>query len=166
MLTKSERAEIAESLKKYGEGGTVLYDCLLGVCVPRDTSPDEDRIAIATRLIDLCDTSNMMELPVDKDGEVIRLDDTVYDNNGKKYHVDGYVMHRTCKNIIQVLNSDSGLTNRFASGLSHKQPVTVKSLAQRIRDVLSGDYNEMSTYASHELVHIANDLERLGDSDD
>lgn len=169
MLTKQEREEIANTARSL-EGCTLyykeIYRCLFGK-YPQDeiTSEEEDK-EILILIIDLCDTSNMLELPVDKDGEVIRIGDVVYDNNGKKYNVDGYVIHSTCKNIIRVFNSNSGLTNRFASGLTHKKPVTIKSLAQRIRDVLRNDHSEMSPYASHELVHIANDLERLGDSDD
>lgn len=164
MLTKEERAAIAESLKKYGEGGTVLYDCLLGVCVPRDTSPDEDRVAIANRIIDLCDTSNMLELPIDKDGEIIHIGDVVYDNNGKKYNVDGYVMHSACKNIIRVFNSNSGLTNRFASGLTHKKPVTIASLVGDIKHVANQGQVDRKVY--EELFRIAWALESLGDSDD
>lgn len=166
MLTKEERAAIAARAKKFTYRNGSIFEILLGYISP-DSSPLEDDFgAMKDCIIDLCDTSNMLELPVDKDGEVIHIGDVVYDNNGKKYNVDGYVIHSTCKNIIRVFNSNSGLTNRFASGLTHKKPVTIKSLAQRIRDVLRNDHSEMSPYASHELVHIANDLERLGDSDD
>lgn len=59
---------------------------------------------------------------------------------------------------------DYGLA--YAETLTHKQPVTAKSLAQRIRDVLRNDHSEMSPYTSRELVHIANDLERLGDNNE
>ena len=167
MLTKEERAEIAKRFGEYNDSGFYdIYTAVTGEKVPSRTTRNEDFTAISNVILNLCDTSNMLELPLDKDGEVIRIGDVVYDNNGKKYNVDGYVIHSTCKNIIRVFNSNSGLTNRFASGLTHKKPVTIKSLAQRIRDVLRNDHSEMSSYASHELVHIANDLERLGDSDD
>ena len=166
MLTKSERAEIAESLKKYGEGGTVLYDCLLGVCVPRDTSPDEDRIAIATRLIDLCDTSNMMELPVDKDGEVIRLDDTVYTEDGKEHIVIEFEVYKGRTDVVVSAGTNPYSVTEYAHNLTHKKPVTIESLAGRIRNVVEDERGYISTSAYVTLSRIAEQLERLGDSDD
>ena len=47
----------------------------------------EDDKNILDRIVDLCDTSNMIELPLDKDGEVIRIHDVVYDNNGMEWEV-------------------------------------------------------------------------------
>lgn len=165
MLTKQERAAIAERICKCND--VCVYDLYKAVFgeEAQDTTPyREDVDTILRRLIDLCDTSNMIELPVDKDGEVIRIGDTVYDDDNLKYEVVGYMS--TDQNII--LKVDGKTTNilAYAETLTHKQPVTAKSLAQRIRDVLRNDHSEMSPYTSRELVHIANDLERLGDNNE
>lgn len=165
MLTKEERGAIAERMKSvdYVDEKT-FYESIVGKCVPSTTSYTEDLKTIFRVVLDLCDTSNMIELPVDKDGEVIRIGDTVYDDDNLKYEVVGYMS--TDQNII--LKVDGKTTNilAYAETLTHKQPVTAKSLAQRIRDVLRNDHSEMSPYTSRELVHIANDLERLGDNNE
>ena len=165
MLTKQERAAIAERLNKCNDVCVYdLYKAVFGKEAQDITSYKDDVDTILRRLIDLCDTSNMIELPVDKDGEVIRIGDTVYDDDNLKYEVVGYMS--TDQNII--LKVDGKTTNilAYAETLTHKQPVTAKSLAQRIRDVLRNDHSEMSPYTSRELVHIANDLERLGDNNE
>lgn len=61
MLTKEERNAIAERI------GT------------DNTTWGTDCKVVRDRLIELCDTSNMVELPLDKDGEVIHIGDTVFD---------------------------------------------------------------------------------------
>ena len=165
MLTKQERAAIAERLNKCNDVCVYdLYKAVFGKEAQDITPYREDVDTILRRLIDLCDTSNMIELPVDKDGEVIRIGDTVYKDDNLKYEVVGYMS--TDQNII--LKVDGKTTNilAYAENLTHKQPVTAKSLAQRIRDVLRNDHSEMSPYTSRELVHIANDLERLGDNNE
>lgn len=165
MLTKEERAAIAERIKSVGYvDEKTFYESIVGKCVPSTTSYTEDLKTIFRVVLDLCDTSNMIELPVDKDGEVIRIGDTVYDDDNLKYEVVGYMS--TDQNII--LKVDGKTTNilAYAETLTHKQSVTAKSLAQRIRDVLRNDHSEMSPYTSRELVHIANDLERLGDNNE
>lgn len=164
MLTKEKRAAIAERANECVEVCGSLYEVLLGYPSARNTTYEEDMKKLLACIVDLCDTSNMLELPVDKDGEVIRIGDTVYDDDNLKYEVVGYMS--TDQNII--LKVDGKTTNilAYAETLTHKQPVTAKSLAQRIRDVLRNDHSEMSPYTSRELVHIANDLERLGDNNE
>lgn len=171
MLTKQEREEIAERFRNYDKTEYVtlysgMYDGLLGEHVPKETTVKKDRMELASRILELCDTSNMLELPVDKDGEVIRVGDVVYDEDGDKYEVMGYEVDDSEINII--LDNEPGSVSISATPneLTHKQPVTAKSLAQRIRDVLRNDHSEMSPYTSRELVHIANDLERLGDNNE
>lgn len=165
MLTKEERAVIAERLKNAGRlNEFTFYEALTG----KQMAPSWDLRAgeVLNIIVNLCDTSNMVELPVDRDGEVIRIGDVVYDEDGDKYEVMGYEVDDSETNII--LDNESGSVSISAAPneLTHKQPVTAKSLAQRIRDVLRNDHSEMSPYTSRELVHIANDLERLGDNDE
>lgn len=169
MLTKQEREEIAERFRNYDKAEYVtlysgMYDGLLGEHVPKETTVKKDRMELASRILELCDTSNMLELPVDKDGEVIHIGDTVYDDDNLKYEVVGYMS--TDQNIILKVDGKTANILAYAETLTHKQPVTAKSLAQRIRDVLRNDHSEMSPYTSRELVHIANDLERLGDNNE
>lgn len=169
MLTKEEREEIAERFKNYDKAEYItlysgMYDGLLGEHVPKETTVKKDRMELASRILELCDTSNMLELPVDKDGEVIHIGDTVYDDDNLKYEVVGYMS--TDQNIILKVDGKTANILAYAETLTHKQPVTAKSLAQRIRDVLRNDHSEMSPYTSRELVHIANDLERLGDNNE
>lgn len=169
MLTKQEREEIAERFRNYDKAEYVtlysgMYDGLLGEHVPKETTVKKDRMELASRILELCDTSNMLELPVDKDGEVIHIGDTVYDDDNLKYEVVGYMS--TDQNIVLKVDGKTANILAYAETLTHKQPVTAKSLAQRIRDVLRNDHSEMSPYTSRELVHIANDLERLGDNNE
>lgn len=165
MLTKQEREAIAERAKKFDfSDQDVVYEVLVGNEIPNDTTFSTDIKAVRARILELCDTSNMLELPVDKDGEVIHIGDTVYDDDNLKYEVVGYMS--TDQNIILKVDRKTANILAYAETLTHKQPVTAKSLAQRIRDVLRNDHSEMSPYTSRELVHIANDLERLGDNNE
>lgn len=85
MLTRQERQEIAERAKACKKEEELNWDqysyVLLGVSRWRN---DEE---LLDRIVDLCDTSNMIELPRDKDGEVIRIHDVVYDNTGMEWEV-------------------------------------------------------------------------------
>lgn len=165
MLTKQEREAIAERAKKFDfSDQDVVYEVLVGNEIPNDTTFSTDIKAVRARILELCDTSNMLELPVDKDGEVIHIGDTVHDDDNLKYEVVGYMS--TDQNIILKVDRKTANILAYAETLTHKQPVTAKSLAQRIRDVLRNDHSEMSPYTSRELVHIANDLERLGDNNE
>ena len=91
MLTKEERAAIAERLGKLkyidSDG---LYKSIVGKDMPQDTPASEDDRVILDRLIDLCDTSNMVELPRDKDGKVIHIGDVVYDDFGMEREVSEF----------------------------------------------------------------------------
>ncbi len=49
-----------------------MYDGLLGEHVPKETTVKKT-VWAASRILELCDTSNMVELPVDKDGELSAL---------------------------------------------------------------------------------------------
>ena len=167
MLTKEERSAIAERSVSFNGNSlcyTDIYRCLFGEDVPSNTRIKEDDRNILDRLIDLCDTSHMIELPLDKNGEVIRVGDVVYDEDGDKYEVMGYEVDDSETNII--LDNEPGSVSISAAPneLTHKQPVTAKSLAQRIREVLDGICN--TGYAVEELSDIAMQLERLGDNDE
>lgn len=68
MLTKEERSAIAERANECVEVCGSLYEVLLGYPSACNTTYEEDMKKLLARIVDLCDTSNMIELPRDKDG--------------------------------------------------------------------------------------------------
>lgn len=167
MLTKKERAEIAERLKEYREKDLypdldLIYEALFNVSMSNRLIGCTDFVNLLNRLIKLCDTSNMMELPVDRDGEVIRIGDTVYDDDNVEYTVCKFLISKNFTDIFVSSNPDDFPVRRLPNELTHKKPVTVKSLAQRIRDILNTDDVETMEFASAELMRISRELDSLG----
>ena len=163
MLTKQERAEIAERANECVAVCGSLYEVLLGHRSAGNTTYEEDMKKLLARIVDLCDTSNMLELPVDKDGEVIRIGDTVYDCECTKYEVAG---HSSSSNVLLSAGRELICFKKPANELTHKEPVTVKLLAQRINRVLGDEATSIGVVPFIELRRIAKQLESLGDSDD
>ena len=166
MLTKEEREAIAERANRAKYSMDSIFEILHGYSSPEYMSLKDDFIAMVTRVLDLCDTSNMVELPVDKDGEVIRIGDVVYDNNGEEYKVTGYKTLFEDTNITLSNGSEVAYTEKYPHNLTHKEPVTVKLLAQRIKRVLGDEASSIGVVPHIELRRIAKQLESLGDSDD
>lgn len=166
MLTKEERAAIAERANECVAVCGSLYEVLLGHPSACNTTYEEDMKKLLARIVELCDTSNMLELPVDKDGEVIRIGDVVYDNNGEEYKVTGYKTLFEDTNITLSNGSEVAYTEKYPHNLTHKEPVTVKLLAQRIKRVLGDGASSIGVVPHIELRRIAKQLEMLGDSDD
>lgn len=167
MLTKEERAAIAERLKstEYITSST-LFKALTGEEKLNEMSHVKSLCIICSVILGLCDTSNMIELPLDKDGEVIRAGDTVYDKDGDVAEVGGYYYNNgTCKIIIPY-GQNGCYINVHPNEITHKKPVTIKSLAQRIKHVLEDEATSIGVNPYVELGRIAEQLESLGDSDD
>lgn len=100
MLTKQERAEIAERLRDCPEADYYdFYEAVTGTETTIDTLLDEDADKIADVILDLCDTSNMIELPLDKDGKVINIGDKVCDVFGRHLVVVG-ISYRNSENVL------------------------------------------------------------------
>lgn len=167
MLTKEERAAIAARVASY-DGGILtwnrLYECLLDAPITGDVSIEEDSKYVIDCLIDLCDTSNMIELPLDKYGEVIHIGDTVYDKDGEEYKVTGYKTLFKDTNITLSNGSEVAYTEKYPHKLTHKRPVTIESLVARIKHVMNDD--STTVWAYDELNDIADQLESRGDSDE
>nr|DAJ19126.1 MAG TPA: hypothetical protein [Siphoviridae sp. cty4Z2] len=163
MLTKEERAAIAERANRAKYSMDSIFEILHGYSSPEYMSLKDDFIAMVTRVLDLCDTSNMVELPVDKDGEVIRIGDTVYDCECTKYEVVG---HSSSSNVLLSAGRELICFKKPANELTHKEPVTVKLLAQHIKRVLGDEATSIGVVPYIELRRIAKQLESLGDSDD
>lgn len=166
MLTKEEREEIAKRFKSCTKVDfSDIYRGLFGRPTPKETTIGEDDKATLNRLLDLCDTSNMLELPRDKDGEVIRPGDTIYDVDSKKYKVIGYMTNNNTSNIVMETCGPYIYTRKPGDSLTHKDPVTIDSLVKRIKNILHED-NNMPDWLHDELSLIASQLKSLGDSND
>nr|DAI23152.1 MAG TPA: hypothetical protein [Caudoviricetes sp.] len=169
MLTKQEREEIAERFRNYDKAEYVtlysgMYDGLLGEHVPKETTVKKDRMELASRILELCDTSNMLELPVDKDGEVICPGDTVYVDDDMKYKVAGYMMRGNSIEVILTTGTESVYTKESADDITHKKPGTTAALSEQIRNVI--DKGQMTAWAMAELFNIVDQLESLSDKDE
>lgn len=168
MLTKEERSAIAERASSYNDDTfyfTDIYKCLFGEEVPDITSEDEDTTRVIGCLVDLCDTSNMLELPVDKDGIPFKRGDTVYESDGTEHIVDGYAFSRANAKIVSVVDLINNTRILLEiDELTHKRPVTIASVRKQLKHVL--DKGEMTSWSMAKLFDIAEQLESLGDSDD
>lgn len=164
MLTKEEREAIAERLNKC-EGLGELYYAVIGEELPTVTSYEQDVDAIFTRLSDLCDTSNMIELPLDKDGEVIKVGDTVYVDDDVKYKVVGYMMRGNGTEVILAAGAEPVYTKEPANNITHKKPVTIASLVKELTDIVAADYGTPMV-VKRKISDIADQIEMLCDSDD
>lgn len=143
MLTKQEREATIERIKSYGDSDLPFYKLLFGSRAPYAMQYTEYLKALKDRVIDLCDTSNMVELPLDKDGEVIKVGDTVYDKDGEKGKVGGYYYNNgTCKIIIPY-GQNGCYINVHPNELTHKRPVTIASVRKQLKHVL--DKGEMTS---------------------
>ena len=167
MLTKEERDKIAERVLSFNEDYLCyadIYECLFGERPRYSALSEEYDKAITSRLIDLCDTSNMIELPVDKDGEVIHAGDVVYTSDGEEHKMAGYIMRKNTTEIILSVNSEGTYITTSANKLTHKRPVTIASVRKQLKHVL--DKGEMTSWSMAKLFDIAEQLEMLSDSDD
>ena len=88
MLTKQEREEIAKRAQVVNgdHESDTPYFVLTGGFTPDNTPVDDDYKKMSLIINDLCDTSNMVELPRDKNGVPIHIGDTVW-CDGDKYQV-------------------------------------------------------------------------------
>ena len=169
MLTKQDREKIAERVLSFNEDYLCyadIYECLFGERPRYSALSEEYDKAIRDQLIDLCDTSNMIDLPLDKDGQVICPGDTVYIGDGIKYEVAGYMMRGNGTEVILAAGAEPVYTKESANDITHKKPVTIASLAQRIKYVLENEATSIGVNPYVELGRIAEQLESLGDSDD
>ena len=169
MLTKQEREEIAERFRNYDKAEYVtlysgMYDGLLGEHVPKETTVKKDRMELASRILGLCDTSNMIELPLDKDGEVIQVGDMVYIGDGIKYEVAGYMMRGNGTEVILAAGAEPVYTKEPANDITHKKPETIASLVSKIRRLLTTE--DISDELSDKIWELTDLVEMSGDNND
>lgn len=163
MLTKQEREATIERIKSYGDSDLPFYKLLFGSRAPYAMQYTEYLKALKDRIIDLCDTSNMVELPVDKDGEVIHIGDTVYAGE-REFTVDGFIFNDS-NVIVRAIHTKLPALNFCKPGeLTHKKSGAIESLVSEIRHVINR--GEMTSWSMSKLFDISDQLEKLGDSDD
>ena len=165
MLTKEEREKIAERFKNHDEKYIVdFYRCLFGTNPPNGLPLEKSRRNTISRLVDLCDTSNMIELPLDKGGEVIHVGDTLYTLFGDKVVVKGIIYEKGKDIYIRVhMVSRDTFTMYLPSDLKRRHKNKFEQLADKI-DAFIDECN--SSRLKDQLGDIAEELYELGDSDD
>ncbi len=164
MLTKEEREATIERIKSYGKSDLSFYVLLFGSRAPYGMEYSEYIKALKDRIIDLCDTSNMVELPLDKDGEVIHAGDTVYVGD-REFTVNGFIFNDNGVTVRVVHTKLSALNFYKSNELTHKKTVTITSLVGEIRRTLSQN-TIMNKETTAKLWEITDQIEMLGDIDD
>lgn len=168
MLTKEERNAIAERMSEefdFTENYEV-YEALIGEEIPDNTTWGTDCKVVRDRLIELCDTSNMIELPLDKDGEVIHIGDTLYDNDGAKITVSSIRFNESRNNVVITCEGSDFVCTYSADNLTRKNPVSVQSISERMQGVLEDYLFSVDGDLHTELVGIADQLKRLAGKDE
>lgn len=118
------------------------------------------------RLIELCDTSNMVELPLDKDGEVIHIGDTVYDDDGAKITVYSIRFNESINNVVITCEGSDFVCTYAGDNLTRKNPVSVQSISKRMQGVLEDYLFSVDSDLHTELVSIADQLKELAGKDE
>lgn len=168
MLTKEERKAIAERISEefdYTENDEV-YEALIGEEIPDNTTWGADCKVVRNRLIELCDTSNMIELPFDKDGQVIHIGDTLFDNDGAKITVLSIRFNNSENNVVITCEGSDFVCTYAGDNLTRKNPVSVQSISERMQGVLEDYLFSVGGDLHTELVSIANQLKELAGKDD
>lgn len=167
MLTKKERETIAERLRNCNEADYYdFYEAVTGEktakCIPLDKDVDN----IANVILDLCDTSNMIELPLDKDGQVIHIGDTLFDNDGAKITVFSIRFNESRNNVVIACEGSDFVCTYSADNLTRKNPVSVQSISERMQGVLEDYLFSVDSDLYTELVSIADQLKELVGKDE
>lgn len=168
MLTKEERRAIAERMSEefdFTENDEV-YEALIGEEIPDNTTWETDCKVVRNRLIELCDTSNMVELPLDKDGQVIHIEDTLYDDNGEKVTVCSIRFNESRNNVVITCEGSDFVCTYSADNLTRKNPVSVQSISKRMQGVLEDYLFSVDGNLHTELVSIADQLKELAGKDE
>lgn len=165
MLTKAERAGIVERIKRYDSEYDPFYYILFGYPSSCGMPYEEYKEEILMRIYKLCDTSNMIELPLDKNGEIIRIGDTVYEEptRGK--------LTVTCLQYCDgdwVVNTSSsrGLEGYFPQDLTHKEFTSIFVLAEQVKDIAEDNKNSLNQKIYNNLCNISDQLKKLSDDYD
>lgn len=160
MLTKQEREKIAERAKKLSLLDIEsVYKVFFGKKPPMSTTYQEDSEAVIPLLVDLCDMSNMVELPLDKDGVPIHIGDTVW-RSGEKETVKAIEIRDSEARIhfVVPLGCESWSSPEL---ITHAEPISEhERIARAIEDVVCHLDDDA---AGNALQDIAAELRKLGE---
>ena len=173
MLTKQEREKIAERAKESIESINVWdpYYILTGNHIPKDTSIRGDRKKMASIILALCDTSDMVELPIDKNGVPIHIGDTVwYEGNDSPVFVNYIRFSRfTSKASVEIglgedPDHDYGVFWCSSNEITHAKPISdYERIAQTIEEIANANHG---TVTEQDLLLVAEEIRELGGSND
>ena len=170
MLTKQEREEIAKRAQRVNgkKERDNPYFVLTGDLIPNNTPVEDDYKEMSLIINDLCDTSNMVELPRDKDGVPIHIGDTVWCDGDKCQVVSIRYDDIGLFGVeIYILSAAADMFRAFwrkPSEITHAEPVSDhESIARAIEDII---YHLDDAAASLKLQDIAMEIRELGGSND
>ena len=112
----------------------------------------EERKAIAERMSEEFDYTE--KLPLDKDGQVIHIGDTVFDDYGGEWVVSG-IDFKSNGVLIDVF-LDGECTKFLPHELTHKQPATIQDISERMQAVIDDYGLAVNSDLSEKLLDIAN----------
>lgn len=166
MLTKQKRDEIVKRAKDELDKDEIDYADLYAAITGKYLSIGKpfgyySRIMLSV-VLDLCDTSNMMELPRDKDDKVIHIGDMVW-FEGVKETVSAIEMY---KDTVYIHLTSPKRPNTFSSPnvLTHVDPISeYERIAQEIEEI--ADANKGSV-TEEDLRLVAEEIRELGESND
>ena len=166
MLTKKEREEIVERCKRYFYNGeTDICRYLLGHSLLDGATDAERYVAILNCIRELCDTSNMIELPCDKNGEIIYFGDEVYNEAGDRLVAKGFSYREDGTIYIRTFDSLHNVSDPyFPCELTHEYKNKYKQLAEKLEAIVDKDITD-GIVASH-FFEIIDELRELGDDND
>ncbi|KRO02191.1 hypothetical protein IV60_GL000612 [Lancefieldella rimae] len=164
MLAKQEREEIAKRAQRVNgkKERDNPYFVLTGDLIPNNTPVDDDYKKMSLVINDLCDTSDMVELPLDKNGVPIRIGDTVL-CHGAKRTVKAIKIYETMTRIVYEI-PEKLISWSSPELVTHADPISDhESIARAIEDI-THCLNDAA--ASLKLQDIAMELRKLGGSND
>lgn len=167
MLTKEEREEIAKRLNYCNDTDYYsFYRAVTGQNATTKITLEEDIEELKKIIFDLCNTSNMVELPLDKDGEVIHIVDTLFDNDGAKITVCSIRFNESINNVVITCEGSDFVCTYSADNLTRKNPVSVQSISKRMQGVIEDYLFSVDSDLHTELVSIADQLKELAGKDE
>lgn len=151
MLSKEEREAIVKRLNYCGDTDYYsFYRAVTGHNTTTKITLDEDVANLEKIIFDLCDTGNMVELPLGKDGKIIKVGDTVYNENMDKCRVTGIeymAINSVC--IHCFATSTFGSVTYLPNQLTHTPVSETEQLAKAIKnavDTFNEQLREFSEY--------------------
>ena len=167
MLTKEEREEIAKRLNYCNDTDYYsFYRAVTGQNATTKITLEEDIEELKKIIFDLCNTSNMVELPLNKDGEVIHIGDTLFDNDGAKITVCSIRFNESINNVVITCEGSDFVCTYSADNLTRKNPVSVQSISKRMQGVIEDYLFSVDSDLHTKLVSIADQLKELAGKDE